>query len=72
MRKLLAILVCFGLAACGEPGRGTPMDAGDALVLSSIMNRPNPFPQPAPFPAYTQPRPVAVSCTRVGATVMCY
>ena len=71
MRKLLAILACVGLAACGEPRPGTPMDAGDAIVLSSIMNRPNPFPPPAPL-TFTPAPSISTTCTRMGATVMCY
>lgn len=75
--RILVILACFGLVACGERGAstrgsGTPMDATDAMVLSGIMNRPSPFPTNQPAPVFTPAPRVSTSCTRMGGTLMCY
>jgi hypothetical protein len=70
MRTFL-ILACLGLVACGERPPPSPADPMDAVVLYGIMNR-QPVPTFQPFPAFTPAAPVAVSCTRMAGTVMCY
>lgn len=72
MKTIVLIAAALGLVACGERGQSTPMDAGDALVLSGIMNRPSPFPTSQPAPVFTPAPRVATTCTRMGASVMCY
>ncbi len=73
MKPITLLAVAFSLAACGNPPPPSAIDPMDAVILGGIMGR-QAFPPPAPLPAYTPlpPNPVAVSCTRMGATVMCY
>ena len=66
MQKIAILLACVALSACAGAREGRDPIA-DAIVVSSVLNKPNPFATSAPAISV----PTSRYCYRVGNMVQC-